>query len=167
MSAAVAGKKITLEIGDLGCKSRESAHSTKDFDSQDSALAYMWAMAHASTKEVVWMPQGLDGWMSNVHMRKISIPEKFIKEASEFIAKSDAAYAAADCEEFDLDISIRPVSSDVFEIGSRAMDCCFVTRQYSEIDKLIADYKEIIEADNEEGFKFRVKPAFSFLGGSV
>ena len=57
-------------------KTPHNFHSYQDFNNEDHALAYLWAMAHSPSPETCWYWQGMDGWMSNKHMTEKGFPAR-------------------------------------------------------------------------------------------
>ncbi|MDK9702454.1 MAG: hypothetical protein OEL20_04890 [Sulfuritalea sp.] len=86
---------ITLHIGDDGCHRLDDTPSTRQFKSLDAAIAYMWALAHATHKEAIWMPNGNGKWVSNLPMRHKPIPSQYRAAALKYAEESDAIYDIA------------------------------------------------------------------------
>jgi hypothetical protein len=70
--------------------SPSSFHSFRDFDKLSNALAFMWAMNHVRHPEKCWLWQGMDGWLSNGHMKEKLFPPDLTQKIQDYILEDNA-----------------------------------------------------------------------------
>lgn len=68
-------------------------HSFRDFSELLDAIAYMWAMARANHPERCWLWQGMDGWLTNDHMKNKPLPLNMKEKIQLFITEDNLATA--------------------------------------------------------------------------
>lgn len=62
-------------------------HSFRKCQDLTDALAFMWFLAHSPNPERAWLFQGLDGWLSNAHMRNKPIPKTLAQRVQTYLEK--------------------------------------------------------------------------------
>jgi len=139
-------RRARVYVGNVDCKRRDDTHSTQDFASMDDAVAFMWGMAHTPChKQMVWLFQGMDGWISNAHMRGMPIPEKHAQKAAEYINDEIRAHVAANS--YEMDAQIKKLGNGAYSVYSRAANCeCAVKNPFLTIRKLADSYREELRA---------------------
>jgi hypothetical protein len=75
-------------------KDPHSFHSYRDFDNQSDALAHLWAMANIPRFERVWYWQGLDGWLTNNHLKGKIYPESLKQKIQALISEDNLIMGA-------------------------------------------------------------------------
>ncbi len=78
--------KLTIHMG----QSVNRFHSYRTFEHGDDALAYFWAMANCNHFQRCFFFQGLDGWMTNDHLRSKPYPEHLKEKISFFVNEDNA-----------------------------------------------------------------------------